>query len=114
MRFLDDVAAVDDERLPRDVAGLLAGQEATAAATSSARPTRPTGVERPAVSSFSVDDAVAIQPGCTELAVTPRRPQSCASARIIPSTAAFAVEYPVEPGVVTSGPVTDETITMRP
>ena len=92
VRFLDDVAAVDDERLPRDVAGLLAGQERDRRGDLAARPARPTGVERPAVSSCSVDDAVAIQPGCTELAVTPPRPQSCASARIIPSTAALAVE----------------------
>ena len=35
---------------------------------------------------------VAIQPGCTEFAVTPPRALSCASARIIPSIAALAVE----------------------
>ena len=67
-------------------------RKATAAATSRAVPARPTGVERPAMSSRSVDEAVAIQPGCTELAVTPPRALSCAIARIIPSTAAFAAE----------------------
>ena len=40
----------------------------------------------------SVDDAVAIQPGWTELAVTPLRATSWASERIIPSIAALAVE----------------------
>ena len=60
-------------------------------ATSSGVPGRPTGVCRPASSSSGADEAVAIQPGATELAVMPRRPYSSAIVRIIPSMAAFAV-----------------------
>ena len=44
----------------------------------------------------------------------PKRPYSSAIVRIIPSSAAFEVAYAVEPGAATSGPVTEETITMRP
>ncbi len=91
MRFLDDVPAIHDERLPRDVAGLLAGQERDRGRDLAARPGRPTGVDAPAMISCGVAEPVAIQPGCTEFAVTPLRPLSCASERIIPSIAALAV-----------------------
>jgi len=37
-----------------------------------------------------------------------------ATARIIPFMAAFAAPYAAEPGLLTSGPVTDVTFTMRP
>src|SRR5919202_6460362 len=86
-------------------------RNATAFATSSGVPGRPRGVWRPASSSAGSDEAVAIQPGATEFAVTPVRPYSSAIVRIIPSSPAFAVAYAVDPGAVTSGPVTDDTIT---
>src|SRR5260370_36252483 len=37
-----------------------------------------------------------------------------ATPRIIPSMAAFAAPYAAEPRLLTSGPVTEETFTMRP
>ena len=83
---------------------------ATASATSSARPIRPTGCSR--VSSASIHSAcegswaarnsvwrsVAIDPSATALARMPCRPYSTASARVSPSTAAFAVAYGRAPG----------------
>jgi hypothetical protein len=47
-------------------------------------------VWRPASSSRGSDEAVAIQPGATEFTVIPAGPSSTASARMSPSTAAFA------------------------
>src|SRR5882762_11637981 len=89
-------------------------RKATAAATSSGVPARPIGVCSPAICSDSVDDAVAIHPGATPLIVIPSSAVSNATARIIPSTAAFAAPYAEDPRLLTSGPVTDETFTMRP
>src|SRR3984893_14141876 len=86
----------------------------TAAAISSGVPARPIGVCSPAMRSISVDDAVAIHPGATALIVMPSSAVSNATARIIPSIAAFAAPYAAEPRLLTSGPVTDETFTMRP
>src|ERR1700737_1729592 len=86
----------------------------TAAATSSGVPARPIGVCSPATRSASVDDAVAIQPGATALIVIPSSPVSSATARIIPSMAAFAAPYAPDPRLLTRGPVTEDTFTMRP
>ena len=69
---------------------------------------------RPASTSSGGEDAVAIQPGAAEFAVIPDRPYSSAIVRIIPSSAPFAVAYAADPGAVTSGPVTEDTITIRP
>src|SRR5882762_2535529 len=65
-------------------------RKATAAATSSGVPARPIGVCSPAIRSDSVEDAVAIHPGATPLMVIPSTALSSATARIIPSIAAFA------------------------
>src|SRR5438034_11747041 len=46
--------------------------------------------------------------------VIPSRPVSIATARIIPSIAALAAPYAAEPGLLTSGPVTEVIFTMRP
>src|ERR1700724_18099 len=86
----------------------------TAAATSAGVPARPMGVCRPAIRSDSVEDAVAIQPGATALMVIPSSAVSNATARIMPSIAAFAAPYAAEPRLLTKGPVTEETFTMRP
>jgi hypothetical protein len=83
-------------------------------ATSSGRPGLPIGVLRPATSSSSVEEPVSIQPGATELTVTPRRATSIARARVRPSIPALAAAYPDERGLATSGPVTDDTFTTRP
>src|SRR5260221_8949497 len=85
-----------------------------AAATSSGVPARRMGVARAAIFSDSVEEAVCIQPGATALKVTPCSAISRAVARIIPSMADFAAPYAAEPGELTSGPVTEETFTMRP
>src|ERR1700675_664732 len=89
-------------------------RNAIAAATSSARPGRPTGVFLPAINSGPVDEAVAIQPGATALTVIPRRPTSRARLRVSPTIAALAALYAVSRGLLTTGPVVDETLTMRP
>src|SRR5712675_1835501 len=89
-------------------------RKATAAATSSGVPARPIGVCSPAIRSDSVDDAVAIHPGATALMVLPSSALSSATARIIPSIAAFAAPYADDPRLLTSGPVTEDTLTMRP
>src|SRR5262249_30531086 len=86
----------------------------TAAATSSGVPARPTGVYRAASRSDSVLEAVAIHPGATPLIVIPLRAVSSATARIIPSIPAFAAPYALEPMLLTSGPVTELTFTIRP
>src|SRR2546421_10113282 len=46
--------------------------------------------------------------------VIPSPAVSMATARIMPSMAAFAAPYAAEPGLLTSGPVTDVTFTIRP
>src|SRR5258708_37776478 len=46
--------------------------------------------------------------------VMPSPAVSMATARIMPSMAAFAAPYAAEPGLLTSGPVTEVTFTMRP
>src|SRR6266478_5835584 len=69
----------------------------TAAATSSGVPARPSGVCRAAIFSDSVEDAVAIQPGAMPLMVIPSPAVSMATARIMPSIAAFAAPYAAEP-----------------
>jgi hypothetical protein len=75
-----------------------AERNATAAATSSAVPGRPTGVARPILISCSGEEAVAIQPGATALTVVPRRPTSTASARVSPVIPALAAWYAASPG----------------
>ncbi len=84
------------------------------APTSSGRPGRPTGVNVPATRSCGVALPVAIQPGATELTVTPDALTSIASARVSPSIPALAALYADDPGKLTSGPVTEETLTTRP
>src|SRR5712664_4360177 len=64
--------------------------------------------------SDSVEEAVAIQPGATPLMVIPSPAVSMATARFMPSIAALAAPYAAEPGLLTSGPVTEVTFTMRP
>src|SRR5260370_16411941 len=94
-----------------------AGGEArkqTAGATSPGGPGLPIGVCNAATRSDSVEEAVAIHPGATALMVIPSRAVSSATARIIPSIAAFAAPYAAEPRLLTSVPVTEETFTMRP
>src|SRR3981081_4927685 len=85
----------------------------TAAATSSGVPARPIGVCSPAIRSDSVDDAVAIHPGATALMVIPSSALSSATARIIPSIAAFAAPYADDPLLLTSGPRTEYAQTTR-
>jgi hypothetical protein len=64
--------------------------------------------------STSVCDAVATQPGATQLTVMPLLPTSSASARLMPTMPAFAALYATSPGFATRGPVTDATLMMRP
>src|SRR5207253_10763474 len=63
----------------------------------------------PQISTLSLHDALPIS-----LMVIPSRPVSIATARIIPSIAALAAPYAAEPGLLTSGPVTEVIFTMRP
>src|SRR6202140_5289381 len=89
-------------------------RNAIAAATSSGRPGRPTGVFLPAIISSAVEDAVSIQPGATAFTVIPLRATSIARLRVSPIMPALAALYAVARGLLTSGPVTDETFTIRP
>jgi hypothetical protein len=84
---MDRVATIDDDRL---------------------------GVCPPAISSSGNDEPVRIQPGATEFTVTPCRATSGASPRFSPSTAAFAAPFPTLSGIATSGPVVEDTFTIRP
>src|SRR5258708_38303040 len=85
-----------------------------AAATSSGVPARRNGVACAAIFPDSVEEAVWIHPGATALNVMPCSAISSAAPRIMPSNADFAAPYAAEPGELTSGPVTEETFTMRP
>src|SRR5689334_15180510 len=89
-------------------------RNATSSATSSGVPGLPTGVFRPPSISAGDDDPVSIQPGATELTVTPCGPVSIASARVSPSIAPSPALSPKPPGQLTTGPVTDATFTTLP
>src|SRR6266851_6566463 len=89
-------------------------RNAIAVATSSGRPERPIGVFLPAMISCSVEDAVSIQPGATAFTVIPLRASSRARLRVSPTMPAFAALYAVSRGLLTTGPVTEETFTIRP
>src|SRR2546427_10873080 len=89
-------------------------RKATAAAISSDRAERPTGVAAPAASSSSVEDAVATHPGATTFTVTPCRATSSAQPRVRPTIPALPAPYGPDPGSATTCPVTDPTITTRP
>src|SRR6202521_4912569 len=89
-------------------------RNAIAAATSSGRPGRPTGVFLPAMISWLVDDAVSIQPGATAFTVIPWRATSSARLRVSPTIPALAALYTFSRGLLTTGPVTEETFTIRP
>ena len=65
-------------------------RKATAAATSAGVPGRPTGVCEPDSSSSGAELPVAIQPGATQLTVTPDGPVSSANVRARPSSPALA------------------------
>ena len=85
-----------------------------AAATSSGVPGRPIGVLRPCFSSTAVDAPVWISPGATALTVTPSATSSMASARVRPTTPAFAAAYPASVGSALTGPAVAARLTMRP
>jgi len=87
---LKNVAAVHHKRLARDVGGIARSQEAHRRSNFVGVPGRPTGVCIPATRSDSEEEAVAIHPGATALMVIPALAVSIATARIIPSIAAFA------------------------
>src|SRR6266851_2507305 len=89
-------------------------RNAIAAATSSGRPGRPTGVFLPAMISCPVEDAVSIHPGAIAFTVIPLRASSRARLRVSPTMPALAALYAVSRGLLTTGPVTDETLTIRP
>src|SRR5258708_39842536 len=75
---------------------------------------RRSGVCSAAIFSELVDEPVEIQPGATPLMVIPSPAVSIATARIMPSIAALAAPYAADPGLLTSGPVTEVTFTIRP
>ena len=74
-----------------DVTGYLNTYHMTAAATSSGRPKRPTGINCFSSScGRSLVISVSMNPGATAFTVTPRAATSCAKAFVAPINAAFA------------------------
>ncbi len=53
-------------------------------------------------------------PGATALTVMPSATSSIASARVRPTTPAFAAAYPASAGSALTGPAVAERLTMRP
>ena len=111
----DRVAAVDDEHLAGDVGRPRAREEQHRGGDllGGARSARP-GCADPSRASAAVCDPVAIHPGATALTVRPWRASSTASARVSPTSPAFAAAYATSPRIAMAAPVTEVTMTTRP
>jgi len=100
-----------NQHLPRDVGSFGDAKKQTAPQPHPATARRG-GVCNPQSFQTPSKDPVAIHPGATPLMVIPSPAVSIATARIIPSIAAFAAPYAAEPTLLTSGPVTEVTFTF--